>query len=261
MNQLSLQKPGFKDGLTSVGGAFGFLAKQPETWPAAIVPTLVFMAIASLGAVLGSIWLTPLAIGLVGLDGTTEWYGALGRGALGVVSFLLSGAVGVVSSFFLTPPLSAPALEHLVKVQEDALEAPPRREQSFIAELWCGLKSQALAVAVSVPILVVLALVQFVLPWTAIVLAPAQWLVLCLAVAWNLLDTPLTLRGVPASVRIGLLLDHRPAILGFGAAFALLFWVPCLGIVLLPVGAVAATRLVWAMTGGAPDRLLPAAKD
>jgi CysZ protein len=255
-----IQKPGFGAGLISLGGAMKFLAKEPESWPVAIVPTLVFLAISSLGAVLGSIWLTPHVIAWLGLHDATTWYAAVGRGALGVLSFLLSGAVGVVSAFFMTPTLSAPALERLVALQEGALNVAPRREQGWIAEFWCGLKSQVLALAVSVPILLVLAVLQFAVPPAAVILAPLQWLVICLAVAWNLLDTPLTLRGIPASARIGLLLDHRPAILGFGAAFAVLFLIPCLGIVLLPVGAVAATRLVHAMTGGQPERLLPPAK-
>lgn len=253
----TIGRPGFGAGLVSVAGAIRFLAKEPESWPAAIVPTLVFLAISALGAVLGSIWLTPHAIQWLGLQEAGTWYAAVGRGALGVLSFLLSGAVGVVSAFFMTPTLSAPALERLVALQEGALDVAPRKPMSWLAEFWCGLKSQVLALAVSIPILLVLTVLQFALPWAVVVLAPLQWLVICLAVAWNLLDTPLTLRGIPASARIGLLLDHRPAILGFGAAFAVLFLVPCLGIVLLPVGAVAATRLVFAMTGGQPERLLP----
>jgi CysZ protein len=255
------KKPGFVQGLTAVGGAFSFLGKQPDAWPAATVPILVFLAISGVGAVSGSLLLAPLAIQWLGLDAATAWYGTVGRGAIGTLSFVLSGAVGVLSAFLLTPTISAPALERLVKLQEDQWNAPPHREQGWIREWWCGLQSQAFSFAVSVPILIVLALLEFTMPWASFVLAPLQWLVICLALAWNLLDTPLTLRGVSASARIGLLLGHRGAVLGFGSAFALLFWIPCLGIVLLPVGAIAATRLVWAMAGGAPERLLPEPRD
>jgi hypothetical protein len=41
-------------------------------------------------------------------------------------------------------------------------------------------------------------------------------------------------------------------VIGFGTAFALLFWLPCCGIVMLPVGVAAATRLVWEIQGMTP---------
>ena len=40
---------------------------------------------------------------------------------------------------------------------------------------------------------------------------------------------------------------HIVTCLGFGAAFTLLFWVPCFGVLMLPVGVVAATDVVWAL--------------
>jgi uncharacterized protein involved in cysteine biosynthesis len=39
---------------------------------------------------------------------------------------------------------------------------------------------------------------------------------------------------------------HFSAVLGFGAAFTLVFWVPCFGTLMLPVGVAAATALYWA---------------
>ena len=42
--------------------------------------------------------------------------------------------------------------------------------------------------------------------------------------------------------------------LGFGLTFALIFWVPCCGVALLPVGAAAATRLLAQIEGFAAPR-------
>jgi hypothetical protein len=44
--------------------------------------------------------------------------------------------------------------------------------------------------------------------------------------------------------------DHFACVAGFGAVFALSFWLPCCAVVLLPVGAVAATRLSSAILFG-----------
>jgi hypothetical protein len=38
---------------------------------------------------------------------------------------------------------------------------------------------------------------------------------------------------------------HFAVVLGFGSAFSLVFWLPCLGVVMLPVGVAAATQLYW----------------
>jgi uncharacterized protein involved in cysteine biosynthesis len=45
--------------------------------------------------------------------------------------------------------------------------------------------------------------------------------------------------------RFTLVMRHKRTFLGFGSAFALLFWVPCFGVLLLPVGAAASTRVLW----------------
>ncbi|HEX2731532.1 MAG TPA: EI24 domain-containing protein [Polyangiaceae bacterium] len=249
----SVGKPGFGSGLTAIGGAISYLAKRSELWPLAMVPTLIFVAIVLSGAVFGSIGAIPWLIHQLGLGDGTAWYSSVGRGAAGLLGFLLSGFISVALAFLLTPTLSAPALERLVAHQETALDAPPRAAQSWIRECWYGLQAQAFSTAVAIPSLVVLFALELMIPWGAPLFGAAQWLVLCLCLAWNLLDTPLTMRGVPAAVRIGVLMEHRAAVLGFGMGFALLFWVPCLTIVLLPIGAVAAARLTWQMAGGSEE--------
>ncbi len=83
-------------------------------------------------------------------------YGAWLDGAGVAVSWLSTfvvAALGWLASLWLAPPLSAPALERLVALVETELRAPPRAAQSFVAELACGLRSMALASALTLPVL------------------------------------------------------------------------------------------------------------
>jgi hypothetical protein len=57
---------------------------------------------------------------------------------------------------------------------------------------------------------------------------------------------------VGARERWALVKRELPLVLGFGTAFALLFWLRCCGIVMLPVGVAAATRLLWEIQGATP---------
>jgi uncharacterized protein involved in cysteine biosynthesis len=250
------EKPGFLAGLASVTGAFGFLQRDSGTWPVAAVPALVFAALVSVGTIGGAWGLLPWLYEALGLVDPATWYATAGKVLVSVLSLLASLFVGVFVAFALTPVLSAPALERLVALQEAELGVPARREQGWLSELVCGFKAQLIALCVMTPLLVGLWLLGFFVPPAAVLTTPLQLLVVALGLAWNLFDIPLTLRGVSAAARIAVLQDHLPAVLGFGLAFSALFWIPCFGIVMLPVGAVAATRLVWRILESDP-RALP----
>ncbi len=247
--------PGFWEGVSSPFVAMSFLSKDPGTWPAALVPTVLFALIGALGMAAGAHWLTPLLVDLTGLADPAGTWAQIGNWLVTALSLLLSATAGVLLGFVLTPPLSAPALEHLVGVQESALGVPPRGKLSMIAEVWCGLKAQVFALAFAMPILAGLWVLEFFVPPLAVLTVPLKVLIISLALAWNLFDYPLTLRGVSPADRIGFIGQHKSAVIGFGLAFATLFWIPCFGVLMLPVGAVAATRLVWRMLVAAPQEL------
>jgi CysZ protein len=103
----------------------------------------------------------------------------------------------------------------------------------------------------AVPAGLLLLVVDFVVPAAAIVTTPLKILVTALMVAWNLIDYPLTLRGMRVRERLALVRLEWRSFLGFGFGFAAAFWIPCCGVILLPVGVVAATRLVsrWLALG------------
>lgn len=239
-------RPGVFSGVGALLGSFGFIARRSRCWPWAAVPGLVVLALS--GAL---VWLSFDSFGpWVGrwlLPDAETWYAESAHFALRWLSSILAAYVAILIATVAAPSLSAPALEHLVRLQERALNVPEREPQSFWYELSCGLRSQAFAVCASVPLWVVLALLGAFVPVLAPLWLGAQLLLGSLTLAWNLLDYPLTLRGVRVRQRLTLLKRNAAGVFGFGIAFAALFSLPGSAIVLLPVGVVAATQLTWRM--------------
>ncbi len=269
-------------GLGSLFRAVGYLTRSPRAWPFAVVPAgvlLVLVALtvwAAVGWVQPAIfnWLTateepsveapallpapappltePPAAGeppAVGAGEPSITWGDRGYQALSWLSGVLAAVLGGIVALLVTPPLSAPALEALVAQREGDLEIRPRAADGFWFELRCGLRAQAMGLLVFGPTALACWLVALLVPPASVITTPLSLLCTTLSVAWNLLDYPLTLRGVGARERFRFLARHAGTCVGFGAGFALLFWVPCLGILLLPVGVVASTEIVWTLVG------------
>jgi uncharacterized protein involved in cysteine biosynthesis len=242
-----LRAPGFFDGVASLPRAVAELARSPALWPRALVPTLGF-ALLFTGAVALS-WFVARPWLLEHLPEARSGLGRWGAGAAGIGFAAVLSLGGWFAALALAPPLSAPALETLVTEIEARLGAPPRAPLGFFAELACGFRALFGAALVALPTLFVLWLVQALVPPAAAVTVPVAALVSALLVAWGLFDYPLTLRGVGFRERLRFVRRNFACVLGFGGAFALAFWLPCCGVVLLPVGAIAATRLVAGILG------------
>lgn len=183
----------------------------------------------------GTVWLL--------LGDVTSWV------AVGAAAFL-----GWFLAMIFTPPLSAPALERIVDIVERDVRAPERAPLGILAEFWCGLRSTLVSSAVTLPLIIALTLLELVFAPVAVATMPLKLLLTALGVSWTLFDYPLTLRGVGARQRMQLMKRHLGLVLGFGTAFALVFWLPCCSVVMLPVGVVAATQLLWQI-----ERVLPEA--
>lgn len=236
-------RPGFGTGLVELFKAAGFVVRTPRAWPSALVPAAVLVALGTALVALSIHFIQPAIAGL--MPASSRWYWELGRGVLSWLVTVLAGVLGLLVALAATPPLSGPALEHLVELEERELGVRPREPIGFLAEIWCGLKAQAAAALFGGPLLVLLWIVDLVFPPASVVTVPLKLLVSSLALAWNLFDYPLTLRGVRLRARLTLVRRNPAATLGFGAGCTVLFLAPCFGVLLLPVGVVAATRLVW----------------
>lgn len=242
--------PSLWEGACALGAGARFLAARRDCWFSASIPCVCVAAIALPLCWLAIVQLGPWVADWL-LPDASRWYAV---GAHAVVRWGAS-ALGVYSGFWvallLAPPLSAPALEHLVREQEAALGAPARPRRGFWFEVWCGLEAQAGALLLALPLWLACWLLGAALPAAAPILLPLQIVPLALGLAWSLLDYPLTLRGVRLGARVRLLLARPAPILGFGAAFALATIIPGSAILLLPAGVIGATRLAL--------RLLPEA--
>jgi CysZ protein len=179
---------------------------------------------------------------------------------------LLAAVGAVLLSLVLAPSLSAPALERIVAVVEDDLGVPPRPRLGWLAEVGCGFRALAAGAMFAVPVGATLWFVDILFPAAAVVTTPLKFLATATMVAWNLIDYPLTLRGMRVRERLALVRGEWSSFLGFGLGFAAAFWIPCCGILLLPVGVVAATEVtsIWlglvpstsrARSAGSPSRL------
>jgi CysZ protein len=238
------RRPTLLDGPRSLYRGARFIATRRATWTVAAVPATIVLLLAGV-----LIWLSFERFGpwlsRTLLPDVSTWYG---QGAKELLRWLGS-AVAAYCSFwlalFVTPSLSAPALEHLVRLQEVELDVPRRPPSSFWFELRAGFEAQLVAIALLGPVWLLVWLISLPVPALGLLLLPVEALLVALALAWNLLDYPLTLRGIRARSRLAMLRRHAGPVLGFGLSFALVSWVPFAGLLLLPAGVVGATRLIW----------------
>ena len=197
-------RPGFTTGVATLFRSAGFLLNTPRSWPLALVPALVLLALAALFVAL-AIYSRPARRSQAGCPtrpaGTGVWAGGWCRG-LGRFSPACWAALIALAA---TPPLSAPALERLVELEEQKLGVSPRQPIGFLAEMWCGLRAQAAAACFAVPLLTLLWIVDLAFPPASVVTVPLKMLVASLSLAWNLFDYPLTLRGVRMRDRFSLI--------------------------------------------------------
>jgi CysZ protein len=232
-------------GVSSLVDACKRLATTPSLWLHASLPSVVWLVVAGCVLVFGANPLVDNVVALTGVGALDSWYGQTGEVLLSLLLWLTSAVVAVWAAMVVTPPLCAPALEHLVRSEEQRLGAPERARLSIWSEWRCGIQAQLTGFAFSVSVWLLLTAVNVFLPVAVLVTLPLKILAVSSALAWSLLDYPLTLRGMSSRRRLRLFLAQPLSVVGFGLPFALLFWFPCASVLLLPVGALAATRVVW----------------
>lgn len=235
-------QPGLFFGIASVFRGLGFLFMRPALWGHALVPVVIAGALIVLFGAAGVVAINALTSGLVQREGTSLVLAWLLR----VVLWLVSVAAAFLVATALAQPLSGFALDALSTRQEEALGGPRREGPAFLPALLGSLKVTLLGLLVGLPTLLGLAALSFAVPPLAVVTVPLKVVVVGLLAAWDLLDYPLSLRAMSVRARLSFIAEHFGAVLGFGVSVALMLLVPGVGLFLLPVGVVAATRLVVA---------------
>jgi uncharacterized protein involved in cysteine biosynthesis len=236
----------------SIVHAVAFLRRERAAWPFAAVPIVV---LALLFGVSAYVALAVVAPGVAArLPEGTSIVREILQVLLPIGAAVAAILVGFTAAVWLTPVLSAPALDELVALRLKDLGAPHLEPASFVTQIVCGFKAQALALLVGVPLVGMLWVTSLVVPPLMVVTLPLKVVVLSATVTWGLLDYPLSRRGIRLRQRMALLAQGKWAALGFGAVFAVLFTVPLLGIVFLPAGVVAATDLALRLSETRPLR-------
>jgi uncharacterized protein involved in cysteine biosynthesis len=139
--------------------------------------------------------------------------------------------------------LSGPALERVVSAAEREIGAPPRAKLSFLTEAWCSARSLFVGLLLVFPLLIACLALDLLVPVLAPLSTALKLFATALGLSWSLLDYPLTLRNLRMRARLLLFRRRIGAVLGFGAALAPLFWLPCCQLISLPAGVAAATFL------------------
>ncbi len=225
------------------GGARAVLG-TPSRWPLAAVPMAVALALfaACAGAGVWASWV--LVRGRADVNSLSgAWLGTLALAALVALAVVVGGVVALA----LAQPLSGWALERLCVQTVPELTRGGAPAESWVAQAWRSLRTALAGLALGLPALGLLVVVDVVAPVAMPVTVPLKLFVVALLVAWDLLDYPLGLRGLGVRPRLRWMRRNFRAVLGFGACAGVLGAVPVLGLVALPFGVVGAARLVAAL--------------
>jgi CysZ protein len=235
--------PGFWQGLRALPDGLRFVMRERKCWGPTVVPCgvvillavpLLWFAIGELGPWLAH-WLLP--------DAST-WYAAGTRFLVRWLSSAIAAYLALWVAVLSAPALSSPALEYLVRLREADLGVPDRPRLGFWLELRCALEAQLGAIALCVPLWFAGWVAGLIFPG-ALLLLPLQIAPAALGLAWNLLDYPLTLRGVRLRQRWQLLRRHPRPVFGFAACLGAIACIPGAALLLLPAGVVGAAQLSW----------------
>ena len=253
---LAIRPPSFALGARSFVRGSRWIARHPRHWPHALVPALFAFVLVTAFAGLGA-WAAWRLSAPLRDEVSLLWQivGMLEAFAVGSVAV----GVGVLLGLSLAQPASGWALDHLSRALDLSLGGVAHPEGSWFTTAWRGLLVTLAGLAVSLPVLGALLLVDVFFPPALVVTVPLKFMVGALVVAWDLLDYPFGLRGMPVGERVRFVRANFRAVLGFGACASLVLLVPGVGVlVLLPLGAAGATQLVAEIERG--TALAPATK-
>lgn len=241
---LAVRKTGLWEGLAALFGGVGFICGRPRNWGYASVPAIVAVVLTGLFGT-GLVWLSVWGAGKI-IDPSSGTWAEVGMWALRVVLAIVALLVAALLALTLAQPVSGFALDELSRRQERelAVEGGTREWPEAPGAFFRSLRVTFFGLLCGVAAVASLSVITFLIPIAAVVTIPLKFYASALVVAWDLLDYPLGLRGLGVRARIRFCTDHLAAVSGLGLAAGALLLVPGLGLLLLPIGVVGATRLV-----------------
>ena len=238
---------GFFAGMRAVFGGLGFIVTTPSAWGWAMIPVLVATALFAGTGTLAVVGGSDLAQHIIGTsDASAGAWSTIGVWALKLVFWAIGMVLAFVVAMTLAQPLSGFALDRLARKQDLAMGGRAWPDQPLVEGAVRSLRVSLTALAIGLPILGALALVTFLFPPAGVVTVPLKFVVTGVLAAYDLLDYPLSQRGYTVRDRLVFMRTNFAAVLGFGVATAALLMIPGAGLLLLPFGVAAATRMVRA---------------
>jgi CysZ protein len=207
-----------------------------------MVPMIVAVLLTTLLGALG-VWGGFAGAERIIGEASSGW-GTAGLWALKIVFAAAALLVAILIAVSLAQPLSGWALEGIVRKQDQELGLPQRPEVPFAAQLITSLCVTFAGLAVSVVLIGVLTVIELIFAPAAFVCVPLKFVIGALLIAWDFADYPLGLRDVGVRARLRWMFGNFWAVLSFGLLAAALLMIPCIGLLVLPMGVAGAARLV-----------------
>jgi uncharacterized protein involved in cysteine biosynthesis len=217
------------------------IARSPDAWPSAVRPILALVGAWVIFAALGFWVVAKLSVVAIGGDHPVA---AVVRAIFDIVFGVAAIVVALLLALAVAQPFARSSLARLVATL--APNAPKKEPASSLSR---ALVVATVGAAGSLTAVGLLEAITTVVPEGLVITEPLALLAGALAVTWDLFDYPLSRHGLTLRQRVAWLWANKWTVLGFTAATQVLVLVPGL---VLPVGVVAASRLV-----GTIDRLEP----
>ena len=233
---------GLRAGAKAPFCGLSFLIRNPRLWPLALVPMAVASAIFLGGSCLSVLWLPRWIESVTGPG--DAWYQVAGVAVLQFAAALSGVLLSVLLAVALAQPLSGPALERLVRAMQEQIGATQRPQVPWWRDMGRSSLGAAVGLAVTVPLLTVLFLVDLTIPLGWVIAFPLKLIVTGMFITWDLMDYPFSVRGWRIGIRARWIRSHLGSAFGFGLSLAVIFLIPGMQLLLLPVGAVGATWLL-----------------
>jgi CysZ protein len=241
---MKLERRGvFRDlvsGVRAVVSSLVFVVTSKGGLRTALAPAAMALGV---WVLLGGVTAVAIVATLHGMAPARGEFGALGRALVATIVFLVALLLTGLVALAIAQPLSRKALDGLASRLAQSLgrSEPSGRSSSFLGSLRTALA----ALGFVVPSIGLVQLVTAMAPEAALVTEPFAFVAAALALAWDLLDHPMSRQGMAWRERLRWMRENAALVLGFALATQALLLVPVLDLFALPIGVLGATRLLY----------------
>lgn len=244
LNRRKSLPPGFLSGAIAPFKGFYFILTHPSTWTRALVPAIIFTVLLFVLAI-PSVWGMHLFTNRLIQHHKSRWI-YIGIWLLRIVLYIVAISLSLILAFITAQPLSAPALESLVRAQEHHLKYPNRPEEGFCASVWRSIRVAIVSILASLCIFTLLTITELFVPPLVIIITPLKFIATGFILAYDIIDYPLSLHFLGVRERTPWFRHYLWATIGFGLSMEIIFLIPGAFLILLPSGVCGATILVVA---------------